>query len=137
MRNNGNPNQWRKGYPSAETISKDIQNGNFFVEVFEGVITGCFAFIIGVEPTYQNIKGKWLNSLPYGTIHRLASNGVFPGLSDRCVTFCKGKISNLRADTHEQNLIMQRALLRNGFQYCGIIKVADGTPRFAYQLSLE
>ena len=31
------------------------------------------------------------------------------------------------------NKTMQKALQKNGFEYCGIIYVRDGTPRNAYQ----
>ena len=40
---------------------------------------------------------------------------------------------SLRADTHEDNKIMQHLLEKNGFVRCGIIHVEDGTPRVAYQ----
>ena len=40
---------------------------------------------------------------------------------------------SLRADTHADNKIMQHLLEKNGFTRCGVIHVADGSPRFAYQ----
>lgn len=135
MREAGNDSQWINGYPSEELIAADIMNGNFYVDVNDGRITGGFAFIIGPEPTYGNIRGRWLNDDPYGTIHRLASSGEVKGLADRCFSFCRTVIANLRADTHEKNTLMQRLLLRNGFSYCGIINVADGSERLAYHLS--
>ena len=45
----------------------------------------------------------------------------------------RGKQKSLRADTHADNKIMQHLLEKNGFTRCGIIHVADGTPRIAYQ----
>lgn len=134
MKRSGNPNQWINGYPSKEIILKDIDSGDFYVEEEEGTISGCFAFIIGIEPTYRTIDGNWLDANPYGTIHRLVSDGTKKRFSDRCIEFCKSKILNIRADTHRDNLSMQQALLRNGFIYCGIIHVADGSERLAYQL---
>lgn len=134
MKRNGNPDQWTEGYPSEEIIINDIRGGNFYVEETNGKITGCFAFIVGNEPTYQHIEGKWLSDKPYGTIHRLASTGEVKGLADRCFSFCQNIISNLRADTHENNRVMQRLLIRNGFRYCGVIRVANGSERLAYQL---
>ena len=133
MHRSGNPHQWIDGYPSDQIILKDIAEGNFYVEETEGRINGCFAFILGEEPTYARIQGAWLDNLPYGTIHRLASDGSQKGFTDRCVEFCSSKISNLRADTHRDNLTMQKALLRNGFRFCGIIRVANGSERLAYQ----
>lgn len=134
MQLTGNPSQWIDGYPSEEIITHDIEQRNFYVETSGNAITGGFAFITGDEPSYKIIQGEWLDNAPYGTIHRLASDGSRKGFADRCIEFCRNKISTLRADTHKDNLLMQKALLRNGFQYCGIIRVANGTERLAYQL---
>ena len=38
----------------------------------------------------------------------------------------------LRADTHANNIYMQRALTATGFVRCGTIYTEDGTPRLAY-----
>ena len=43
------------------------------------------------------------------------------------------RLPHLRADTHEANVTMQRCLERAGFVRCGVIHVADGTPRLAYE----
>lgn len=134
MRKSGNKNQWTNGYPSEEIIEKDIENGNFYVEEKNDNIIGCFAFIIGIEPTYHKIDGHWLNEEPYGTIHRIASDGSMPGFSDRCFKFCRSKIHDLRIDTHQDNKPMQSAVQRNGFKYCGVITLLDGSPRLAFQL---
>lgn len=132
MRENGNMNQWTGGYPSESQILEDIKKGNLYVEENEEGIQGVFAFIVGEEPTYREIDGEWLNERPYGTIHRLASNGRYPGFADRCFAFCAKIHAELRADTHADNLPMQRGLERNGFRYCGIIHLEDGAPRKAY-----
>lgn len=137
MRLSGNPHQWINGYPSEELISQDIDNGNFYVEEINGRITGCFAFIVGAEPTYRHIEGEWLDDKPYGTIHRLASAGIVGGVAGRCFSFCRDIIPNIKADTHEKNILMQSLLLRSGFRYCGIIRVADGSERLAFQLPLR
>jgi len=42
-------------------------------------------------------------------------------------------IHSIKIDTHEQNISMQRLLDKNGFQYCGVIFVADQSPRVAYE----
>jgi RimJ/RimL family protein N-acetyltransferase len=44
---------------------------------------------------------------------------------------------DLRADTHADNKPVQHLLLKHGFRYCGIIRVTDGSKRFAYQLELD
>ena len=40
---------------------------------------------------------------------------------------------NLKIDTHENNVVMQNLLKKNGFTYCGRIYVDDGGERLAFQ----
>jgi hypothetical protein len=134
MCSRGNTTQWVNGYPSEELIRKEIATGHSFVGVTdEGVIRFVFSFILGADPTYQRIEGAWLNDAPYGTIHRLASSGVEPGAFQQCMDFCFSQIDNLRIDTHADNAPMLRAIRRAGFHHCGVIYVANGTPREAFQ----
>ena len=135
MREHGNPNQWDDSYPSRELLEKDIAFGNsYIVEDDEKNLAATFAFIKGEDPTYYGIEnGAWLNQEPYGTIHRLAGNPSCHGIASGCIGWCKSQIGNLRADTHEDNKIMQHLLEKNGFVRCGIIHLANGAPRIAYQ----
>ena len=56
-----------------------------------------------------------------------------PGVASDIINWCLEHCESLRADTHADNKIMQHILEKNGFTKCGIIHVADGTPRIAYQ----
>ena len=133
MKDQGNPTQWDGGYPSASLIEDDIATGHSFVVEEEEQLVGTFAFIIGEDPTYQVIeKGAWHFAEPYGTIHRIASNGQVRGLSRQVFDFCCQQLPYLRIDTHADNQAMQAAVLNYGFRECGIIYVADGSPRLAY-----
>lgn len=135
MKQNGNEKQWGDNYPAVETIKNDIENKQCFVGVDDqNIIHFVFVFIIGEDSTYKIIEqGKWLNDDTYGTIHRLASDGLVKGIFSNCLEFCLEKISNIRADTHHDNLTMQHLFEKNQFEKCGIIYVEDGTPRIAYQ----
>lgn len=139
MRKNGNLTQWVNGYPSRETVAADIAAGVSHVAVdASGRIVMAFAFIIGEDPTYAVIEdGAWLNDRPYGTIHRMGSDGSYSGMLRMCVGYCLGHVDNLRLDTHADNTIMQRAAERLGFVRCGVIYCQDGTPREAYHLVRE
>ena len=135
MRASGNAGQWVNGYPSSEVIEADISSGHGFV-VEEGArIVGYFAYIPSPEPTYNYIEGgSWLeDTLPYHVVHRIGSlpdvHGVFRAIMD----WCFEHDSNIRIDTHRDNHIMQHCIERYGFTYCGIIYLADGAPRLAYQ----
>ena len=99
----------------------------------ESIIHSVFAFILGEDPTYNKIEGAWLDHSTYGTIHRIASDGTMHQVFKKAVDFCGEKCPHLRADTHEDNKIMQKVILKNGFQETGIIYVEDGTPRIAFE----
>lgn len=77
-------------------------------------------------------NGAWRSDTPYGTVHRLASNGSVRGLSKACFDFCTAKVSYLRADTHVDNRTMQQLLEAYGFQKCGTIHSFDGLALVAY-----
>lgn len=135
MRANGNHEQWTGGYPSKEVLREDIRKGNSYVIGRDGKIVGTFCFIIGADPTYSEIAGKWVDDeKEYGTIHRIASDGSERGVADKALEFCRQKIDNIRIDTHEDNAPMLKWIESRGFKYCGIIRLADGSPRKAFQL---
>ena len=134
MAKTGNPNQWKTGHPPRQLLEQDIREGNLYVLSCEGEIHGVFAFFLGEDPTYRVIQGNgWRSSAPYGTIHRIAGDGN-GGILHACVGFCRKQIGYLRIDTHEDNRVMQGALRKEGFAPCGIIHIADGSPRIAYDL---
>ncbi len=136
MRSHGNPEQWNGPYPERELMLSEIDRGHCFVVCAGEAIVGTFCLIFGDAPAYGRIEdGRWRNEAPYGTIHRLASDGSVRGVGHRCVEFCYSLIENLRADTHRDNIPMQRLLEKEGFGRCGIIHLADGSPRIAYQKS--
>lgn len=137
MRTNGNMTQWAGNYPDVAQIRQDMERGASFIIEEAGQAIGTFAFIIGEDPTYARIEaGSWPDNTPlYGTLHRIAcAPGVHHIVSD-CIRYGFRHISCLRIDTHADNHIMQHIVEKAGFQYCGIIYVADGTPRKAYQLT--
>lgn len=129
----GNPYQWKDGYPEKKLLAKDIQCQQLYV--YEtNQIHGVFALIIGEDPTYAYIEqGQWLDDSPYGTIHRIASDGTIHGFFEQVINFASNKIAHLRIDTHADNAIMQHVIGKNQFQYCGIIYVRDHQPRLAYE----
>lgn len=129
----GNPTQWGSDKPALETVLQDIRQGCLFLIESGGEIVGVFAFLLGEEPTYRTIEGKWQNDLPYGVIHRIAGNGRQKGILEQCLNFCDTFTHNLRIDTHRQNAIIRHLLQKNGFLECGIIYVEDKTPRIAFQ----
>ena len=134
MRSNGNPNQWWDHHPAKEILLEDIPKGQLYVFVQDGVIDGVFAYITGVDPTYIQIEGEgWCNDEPYGVIHRIAVAHPGQGIIAKIFDWALEQCPNLRIDTHADNVPMQRALLRAGFERCGIIHIATGDERVAFQ----
>ena len=138
MRRVGNDKQWVDGYPSKELILDNIRNESFYVCLSdEQQIAGVFYFRIEEDRTYHKIYGgEWLNDKPYGVVHRIASNGMLKGIADFCLQWCFEKCSNLRIDTHRDNIVMQNILLKNGYRRCGIIYLLNGAERIAFQKCL-
>ncbi len=134
MEDTGNPSQWGKTNPPTAQLEEDIAAENLFVLTDDAGIHGVFYFWIGEDPTYaQIIEGSWKSDTPYGTIHRIASDGS-GGVFSAVVDFCKRKIHHLRIDTHQDNRVMQHVVEKYGFVRRGIIYIADGSPRIAYEL---
>lgn len=136
MRASGNTNQWKDGYPTLENVQADMnRNGSFVVED-NGRVVAYFAFLESPEPTYAKIyEGEWLDdSSSYHVIHRIASYPDAHAIFQSIMTFCLATEPNIRIDTHRDNLIMQHVINQLGFTYCGIILLASGDERLAYQL---
>jgi hypothetical protein len=99
MSQQGNPTQWGTTYPSRKLVIEDIEHETCYVFEKMGQIVGVFTLIIGEDETYQFIeKGDWHLNQPYGTIHRLASNGQWP--------------SNVLSFAAEKSLICELILIR-------------------------
>ena len=135
MRASGNLHQWVDGYPSEEVIMADIEKGHGYAAEEKGRIVAYFAFVPSPEPTYNKIYGgSWLdNNQPYHVVHRIASYPEVHGIFGDIIDFCFSHTNNIRIDTHRDNTIMQHNILKHGFTYCGIIYLASGDERLAYQ----
>ena len=134
MRESGNPTQWDDGKPNIDTAREDMENGVGYVAEENGEILAVFMFNIGNDVTYDKIyNGEWKNAEPYAVIHRIAVKEQGRGLIGYCIDECFKTFPNLKIDTHRNNIPMQKALLKRGFEYCGIIYLENGDERLAYQ----
>ena len=96
------------------------------------------------EPDYDTIyEGQWRDSA-YLAVHRVAvsvasrGTGVAAAIMEYAAVQAKslGRTS-LRIDTHKGNLPMRRMLEKQGFEYRGMIYLADGAHRVAYEKILQ
>lgn len=134
-----NIDQWQDGYPNATVIENDINLERSFVLDDENKVIATAMLEQGIDPTYIEIDGAWLNDDDYLVVHRIAvatslkGQGIAKIFLDKVINHLDPK--SIRMDTHKDNLSMQRFLKKYGFQYCGVIYLSNKEPRLAYQLS--
>ena len=137
MEATGNPHQWAENYPSEQLVKEDISSGDSFVCLRNNRIVATFVLRGGIDPTYNVIyEGAWQNDEPYATIHRIASSGEVKGILNLAMQFAQTSYQNIRIDTHRENIVMQKAIAKEGFKYCGIIHCWNGEERLAYQFTI-
>lgn len=133
--------QWQNGYPDRDTIADDIQKGYGYVLLKDEIVVGTVAVTFDGEKTYNRIyEGEWISDREHATIHRIAvddqckGSGLASGIIGYIEQMCRARdIRSIRVDTHRKNRSMQRMLMKNGFQYCGIIYLEDHSERIAFE----
>ena len=100
--------------------------------------------VSGPELSYADIDGAWLNDQPYCAFHRvcveesLKGRGIAAQLFSHSEDYARSQgFTNVRIDTHPDNISMQHALAKSGFTYCGRLVLKEGPeagdPRIGYQ----
>lgn len=140
MRQSGNLKQWAGGYPAEADIKADIKDGVLYIAEEQGKALCVFCCMNKPEPTYEKIyEGSWKDDGEYRAVHRIAvskdSHGK--GVAGLCFDFALSFCGSVRIDTHRDNIPMQKTLLKNGFEYCGIIYLQNGEERLAYQKTIR
>ena len=134
-------NQWQDNYPNFEIVRNDIVNKNGLVLLKDDNVVGTVAVSFSGEKNYNSIyNGEWLSNHEYAVIHRIAIDSNYKGLElsssiiKNIEEICLNKgVHSIKVDTHKDNLSMQKMLLKNGFQYCGIIYLEDKSERIAFE----
>lgn len=130
----GNSSQWPQGYPPLQKVENGIEAGYTYLIWHGEMAVATFTLMPGPDPAYSVIRGKWLDDIhPYCVIHRLAALPSERGIFGMVLGYCSALAQNLRVDTHRDNRPMRHLLEKNGFKYCGIVYVDNGTERMAYQ----
>ncbi len=136
MQETGNETQWGTSYPPVERVEADIREGKSYVCEADDVLAGVFYFSEGPDPDYAEIyEGSWIGTGAYHVMHRVAAPGRVKGAGSFCIRWCaEHGQGDLRIDTHRNNLPMQHVLGKLGFETCGIIHLADGDERIAFEI---
>ena len=122
-----NSGQWQNGYPNKDDFINDINNKNLYVVLTDDNFIASVAAFTYHEEDYDHLyEGKWLTSLPYMVMHRIAVKNEYRGqgygyaLFDLLEKVAKKEgYHSLRIDTHENNKVMLHLLDKSGFVYCG------------------
>lgn len=142
LKKQGSP-QWQGGYgPTEERMRKDIEQQWTYVLETDQQVVAVASLIPGIDPVYEAIDGNWHSpSADYVSIHRFAVNaseanqGLGKLFLRRLIEHLleSGK-KDIRIDTHQMNIGMQKVAKSVGFQYCGTVTfpIPNGE-RFAYQ----
>lgn len=139
--------QWQGEYPNEAVIKEDISHKNGYVLMVDKQVAAYSAAIVGIEPTYASIDGKWKNELDqYATFHRVAISSDYRGMhlssyliSNLISILVARGIVNFRIDTSRKNQILQHIAKKHGFVKRGIIQVdedPEDPDRLAYELNL-
>lgn len=136
MQANGNATQWPNGYPGRIDAEEDIARRHCFLVTDEAGPLAVFSFAPGPDETYAQIDGAWHSDADYHVIHRVAAVRGH-GVARVIFEFAAEHADYLRCDTHEDNVPMRRTLEAFGFRECGMITIANGTQRVAYDWMKE
>lgn len=133
--------QWQNGYPNEAVIKEDIANGYGYVLECEGEVVGTVALSFDGEPWYDDIRGgEWMSNGNFLVIHRLAVSHDARGtdlaseMIKQSEKLCAERgVRSIKIDTHEDNIIMQKFVKKNGFKYCGIVILGSEGERLAFE----
>lgn len=138
--------QWQDGNPSRETINGDIGKGYCYLLMVGNEVAGTATLMTEEDPNYSSLEGQWVNDTDsYASIHRIAISQQFRNLhlskyffSNLISESYSLGIKNIRIDTHEMNIRMQKLINDFGFSYKGIVYVSPSPAgkRNAYELNL-
>lgn len=135
--------QWQNGYPNLQSIAEDLKNGSAYVVADGETVVAYAAIIFGIEPVYNDIKGKWLTDGDYVVIHRVATSDAVKGKGIGAFIFkqievlCKERnCPSIKVDTIFDNTAMMKILDRLGYTYCGEV-FFSGSARRAYEKVLQ
>lgn len=131
-------NQWQGKYvPSFKDIDEHLGIDLYVLEYHKKVVsTACL--VEGIDEDYENIDGKWNTSIPYISIHKVATSNKYKKQSfakkmmSYIENFAKRKKMDLRIDTHKDNKKMRNFILSCGYKYTGEVILQGELERLAY-----
>lgn len=130
--------QWQGQYvPSFKDVDEHLGVDLYVLEYHKRIVsTACL--IEGIDEDYENINGKWNTSLPYISIHKVATSNKYKkqSFAKKMMSYienlAKRKRMDLRIDTHKDNKKMRNFILSCGYKYTGEVILQGELERLAY-----
>lgn len=131
-------NQWQGQYiPSFKDIDKHLGIDLYVLEYHRRVLsTACL--VEGIDEDYESINGKWNTSIPYISIHKVATSNKYKkqSFAKKMMSYienlAKRKRMDLRIDTHKDNKKMRNFIISCGYKYTGEVVLQGELERLAY-----
>ena len=137
LKNDG-VDQWQGQYvPSFKDVDEHLGVDLYVLEYHKRIVsTACL--VEGIDEDYENINGKWNTSLPYISIHKVATSNEYKKQSfgrkmmSYIENFAKRKRMDLRIDTHKDNKKMRNFIISCGYKYTGEVILQGELERLGY-----
>lgn len=137
LKNDG-VDQWQGKYvPSFKDIDEHLGIDLYVLEYHRKIVS-TVCLVEGIDEDYENINGKWNTSLPYISIHKVATSNEYKKQSfgrkmmSYIENFAKRKRMDLRIDTHKDNKKMRNFIISCGYKYTGEVVLQGELERLAY-----
>lgn len=120
--------QWKGIYPNIDSFYQDLKKEVVIVYEENGLIIGTATIVFSIDKNYNEIDGAWVNNDKYVSIHRIATRKGFLKRGIASALFKEAElialnngITNIKIDTHQNNISMRSLLEKLDYIECGII----------------
>ena len=130
--------QWQGQYvPSFKDVDEHLGIDLYVLEYHKRIVsTACL--VEGIDEDYENINGKWNTSIPYISIHKVATSNKYKkqSFAKKMMSYienlAKRKRMDLRIDTHKDNKKMRNFIISCGYKYTGEVILQGELERLGY-----
>ncbi|WP_313961625.1 GNAT family N-acetyltransferase [uncultured Parvimonas sp.] len=137
LKNDG-VDQWQGQYvPSFKDIDEHLGIDLYVLEYHRKIVS-TVCLVEGIDEDYENINGKWNTSIPYISIHKVATSNKYKkqSFAKKMMSYienlAKRKRMDLRIDTHKDNKKMRNFIISCGYKYTGEVVLQGELERLAY-----
>lgn len=130
--------QWQGQYiPSFKDIDEHLGIDLYVLEYHRKIVS-TVCLVEGIDEDYESIKGKWNTSIPYISIHKVATSNKYKkqSFAKKMMSYienlAKRKRMDLRIDTHKDNKKMRNFIISCGYKYTGEVVLQGELERLAY-----